>query len=114
MMPPMKQQITYSVPKLDENGQPLRDKYGKPIASAPQTSVARVVRDVSIVRDAQVQERRVSLEIDVPPDVEPVIGAEITFTTISGKTEKGTVVTMRESANLAGDRVYFRTLYVDG
>jgi hypothetical protein len=114
MKPPMKQSITFSLPKLNENGEPLRDKYGRPIASEPQEVPARVVREVSIVRDAQGQERRVNLEIDVPPEVEPDPGTEITFTTIGGKTETGTVVTMRDSTNLAGDRVYFRTLYVDG
>lgn len=114
MRPPMNQSVTYAVPKLDAEGNPLRDKYGRPIGSEPQEIPARVVREVSVVYDAQGTERRVGLEIDVPPEVEPEQGSEITFTTASGKQETGTVVTMSEATNLAGDVVYYRTLYVDG
>ena len=114
MRPPMKQSVTYAIPKLGPDGLPLRDKYGRPIGAEPQEIPARVVREVSVVYDAQGTERRVSLEIDVPPEVEPEQGSQITYTTASGRKEKGTIVTMSEATNLAGDVVYYRTLYVDG
>lgn len=113
MKPPMRQWVTAHIPVLDENGQPVKDKYGKPLTEA-KTSKARVQFKTSLIRDAKGQEKRVALEIDMPPNFNPPDGSKIEYTTMGGEKAEGTIITKDEAVNLAGSKVYYRTAYVDG
>ncbi|OAK70093.1 hypothetical protein [Lederbergia galactosidilytica] len=113
MKPPMRQKVTVHFPVLDEKGQPVKDKYGKPLTK-PKTSKARVQFKTSLIRDAKGEERRVSLEIDMPPSFNPPDGTKVEYTTMGGQKAEGTIITKDEAVNLAGSKVYYRTAYVDG
>jgi len=113
MIPPMRQKVTANVPILDEGGQPITDKYGKP-ETKPINSKARVQFKSQLVRDANGQERRVNLEIDIPRNFNPGQGDEIDYVTAGGDEGSGSIVAKEEAINLSGSRVHFRTVYVDG
>ncbi|HLR58914.1 MAG TPA: hypothetical protein VK094_00350 [Pseudogracilibacillus sp.] len=112
MKPPMRQEVTANVPILDENGKQIIDKYGKP-KTKPIESKARVQFKSQLVRDAQGQERQVSLEIDLPSRFNPDSGTEIDYVTIAGDTGKGTIASKDEVTNISGSKIYYRTVYVD-
>lgn len=109
----MRQRIVYHAVKTDEQGNPIEDKFGRP-QTIKTESVARVQRRSRVVADSKGTERRISLEIDLPPDVNPNIGLELEFEEPGGEWGKGTIVTKDEAINLTGTRVYYRTVFVDG
>ncbi|WP_068672281.1 hypothetical protein [Oceanobacillus sp. Castelsardo] len=113
MIPPMRQKVTANVPVFDGNGQPITDKYGRP-KTEKKHSKARVQFKSQLIRDANGQERRVNLEIDLPRDFNPDSGIELDYVTIDGKSGTGTIVSKDEATNLSGSKVYYRTVYVDG
>lgn len=113
MKPPMRQQVTAHIPIFDENGEPTKDKYGRD-TTEPKTSKARVQFKSSIIRDAKGEEKRVTLEIDMPPDFNPPNGSKIEYVTMDGEKAEGTIIVKDEAVNLAGSKVYYRTAYVDG
>ncbi|GIN93326.1 hypothetical protein J22TS1_43770 [Siminovitchia terrae] len=113
MKPPMRQQVTAHIPILDENGEPIKDRYGRPMTET-KTSKARVQFKSSIIRDAKGEEKRITLEIDMPPDFNPPNGSKIEYVTMDGEKAEGTIIVKDEAVNLAGSKVYYRTAYVDG
>ncbi|MDY0395424.1 hypothetical protein ACFSMW_13510 [Virgibacillus halophilus] len=113
MKPPMRQKVTAYMPVLGDDGKPIRDKYSKP-KTKPIDSKARVQFKSQLVRDANGRERRVSLEIDLPSDFNPGQGIELDYVTVEGDTGRGTIVAKDETTNIAGNKVYYRTVYVDG
>ena len=113
MKPPMNQVVIANVPIVNENGEQITDKYGRP-KTEKQNSAARVQYRSQVVYDAQGQEQRVNLEIDLPPAFNPPVGSVIEYTTISGEYAQGTIRAKAEATNLAATRIYYRTVYVDG
>lgn len=113
MKPPMRQKVTANVPVLDNNGKPITDKYGRPQTKAIE-SKARVQFKSQLIRDANGQERRTSLEIDLPKEFNPGQGDGIDYVTADGDKGNGTIVAKEEATNLAGSKVYYRTVFVDG
>ncbi len=113
MIPPMRQEVTANVPILDGNGEPITDKYGKPLTKEIE-SKARVQFKSQLVRDANGQERRVNLEIDIPKNFNPGQGDGIDYVTAGGAKGSGTIVAKDEATNLSGSKVYYRTVYVNG
>lgn len=113
MKPPMRNEVTVHVPIFDEEGQLIIDKYGKP-KTKPINSKARVQFKSQLIRDANGQEKKVTLEVDLPNNIDVQDGTEIEYVNIGGKKTKGTVVAKEEAVNLAGSKVYYRTVYVDG
>ena len=111
MKPPMRQQVTVKTPALDGQGNPVTDDYGKPQLDS-QTTKARVQHSTKLVTDQQGQEFQTMLEVDLPPDVPITYGTEITYTDLMGQTSTGKVRTMEESTNLAGSKVFFRTVNI--
>lgn len=109
MKPPMRNKVTVHVTILDDEGQPISNKYGKP-KTKPITSKARVQFKSQLIRDAEGREKKVSLEIDLPNNIYVQDGTVIEY----GKEDSGTVVAKEEAINLAGSKVYYRTVYVDG
>lgn len=100
MKPPMKQEVTLSVPTGEKDG------YGRPILQ-PTNSKARVQFSTRLVRGADGQQYETSLEVDLPSNTSVQYGTEIEY-----KGTKGKVIAMNESTNLSGNKVYFRTVYV--
>lgn len=114
MKPPMRQQVIASFPVYDENGNVLIDEFGRPLKPRSVQSKARVQFKSQLVRDAQGQEYRVALEIDIPPEFNPDVGTEVEYQMIDGRTAKGVIRAKDEAVNMTGLKVYYRTVFVDG
>lgn len=112
MKPPMNQEITAEVPILDDNGQPIKDRYGRPQTESIN-SKARVQFSSTWIRDQLGGEYEINLQIDLPPEFNPEVGTTVEYTTIDGMTRSGTIRGKDEAVNLAGNRVYYRTVYVE-
>jgi hypothetical protein len=106
MKPSMKQFVTVYVPRLGE-----KDEYGKPLKD-PLTTKARVQYSTRTVKGTNGQTYETTLEVDLPSDVPVGYGTEIQYTDYVGKVTKGLVIAVNESTNLAGTKVFFRTVFV--
>lgn len=113
MRPPMNQKVSLLVPLLDSDGEQITDRNGRPVTRNVE-SKARVLFKTQLVADSEGRERRVNLEIDLPREVDPASGTDISYITIAGVIGKGVIVTKEEITNIAGNKIYFRTVYVDG
>ena len=113
MKPPMKQKVTAHMPVLDENGEPIRDKYDRPVTET-KTSKARVQIKNNVVLDTIGSEKLANVEIDLPPAFNPEAGSQIEYVTIAGNKGSGTIISKDEATNIAGSKVYYRTVFVDG
>lgn len=113
MRPPMNQSIFAEIPVTDDNGNPITDDYGRPQTETIE-SIARVQFKSQLISNTEGRHRRVNLEIDVPPEVDIPNGTKITYTTIQGKESTGTVENSEEITNLAGTKVYYRTVFANG
>lgn len=113
MIPPMNQKVVANVPILDEYNKSITDKYGRPKTKEIQ-SKARVQFKSQLIRDANGRERRINVEIDLPRQFNPEIGTVIDYETIAGDKGSGAIVSKDEATNLAGTKVYYRTVFVDG
>jgi hypothetical protein len=87
-----------------------KDQYGRPVLSPVQTK-ARVQFSTRLIRGTDGQEYETSLEVDLPSNVAVKHGTEIEYSDAFNGT-KGKVIAMNESTNLAGNKVYFRTVYI--
>lgn len=114
MKPPMKQRVIASIPVLGPDGKVITDEFGRPLNPREVDSKARVQFKSQLVQDAQGQEHRVALEIDIPPDFNPDVGTEVEYQMIDGRTAKGVIRAKDEAVNLSGSTVYYRTVFVDG
>lgn len=113
MKPPMNQRIIAQVPVLDDDGNPVKDKYGHP-ETKENNSKARVQFKSQLVQDSEGQEHKVNLEIDLPPEFNPGDGVEIEGKDAGGNRFKGTIKTKEDILNLSGAKVHYRTVFVDG
>ncbi|MFC7063801.1 hypothetical protein [Halobacillus seohaensis] len=111
MKPPMNQSIEVKNPLLDDKGTPVIDRYGKPQLAAENTR-ARVQYSTKVVRGTDGQQYESSLEVDLSPSIKVSYGSEISYTDPLGTVTKGKVMSMNESMNFAGNKVYFRTVNV--
>lgn len=113
MKPPMNDKITLYQTVLDEQNNPVKDPYGRP-QTKPVKSKARVMYSTQVVQGTDGRQYETSLEVDLPADIFVNYGDELEYTPFLGlgvKT-KGLVRAMSESTSLAGNKVYFRTVYV--
>lgn len=113
MKPPMPHEITAHMPVLDEQGNPITDKYGKP-KTEPKHSSARVQFKSQLVRTADGREHQVNLEIDLPPNFNPDEGTEVEGLDAGGNPFKGTIKAKEDIISLMGNKVHYRTVFVDG
>lgn len=113
MKPPMRQQLTLEVSKLDKNGKPMLDKYSKPLTTT-STYKCRTREHGEVMRTSQIRVEDAKDEIDVMPDVPVNESAKVKYTTIGGETKSGIIRAISESTNLSGSKVYFRTCVIDG
>lgn len=113
MKPAMKQKITASVPLLDDAGNVIKDRYGKP-KTGPKESKAAVRKKVNLIRDSQGTETRTNLEIDIPPEMILDAGTTVDYIDIDGRTGKAVVVDSENVTNLTNTKVYYRTVFANG
>lgn len=107
MKPPMRQTVTIYNPS-DET-----DRNDNPIMEEPFETIARVQRKNKSTYSPDGSSYETTLEIDIPPDVVVGYQTQIEFTDSMGITSKGPVRGLEESMNLAGNRVFFRTVQVE-
>ncbi|PTK30826.1 hypothetical protein BUZ49_04090 [Staphylococcus hominis] len=113
MKPTMRQRLIIKKPKLDANGNVMRDRYSKPITTEQEFKChTRVHGEESKTLDLRIENARD--EIDVMPNVPVDEGLEVEYTTISGHLKKGVIKAITETPNLTGSKIYFRTLIIDG
>lgn len=109
----MHQRLMLSVPKLDASGKVIRDKYSKPLTTVSTYKCrTRVHGEERQSMQLRVDDARD--EIDVMPDVPVDEGLDVSYTTISGEEKKGTIKAIAETTNLTANKIYFRTLTIDG
>lgn len=113
MRPPMKQLVTAHIPLLNDEGKPINDKYGRP-QTETIISKAGVQFKSQIVLDTTGSERQANVEIDLPTNFNPSVGTKIDYLTIAGEKGSGTILSKDEATNLARNKVYYRTVFVDG
>lgn len=113
MKPSMRQRIIANVPELDAQGEPITDRYGEPV-TVERDSKARVQYKAQTVFNAQGEEKRVNLEIDIPTDFNPPTGTRVKAQTIGGEWVEGDIEAKDEATNLTASKIYYRTVYVNG
>lgn len=109
MRPPMKQDITLYYPILDAQGKVEKDGFGRPKLQ-PKTLKAHVQFSSRIIKMSNGEQKQATLEVDLHPDVQVSQGTEIEYVG-QFETVKGQVISMDETYNLGGTKVYFRTVY---
>lgn len=113
LVPPMKQEMSYYSPELDENGNPITDRYGDPIPAQKQTHKANVRSIQKIVRTTDGAVSLGDYEIDVLPGVFLDTGTEISFKTVQGESKTGLVQSVEEVVPITFDTVIFKVLHVN-
>jgi len=105
--PPMKDVITIYSPDGE------RDDYGRPTNSLKTTSIARVkhTTDVDIEREGTGIQS--ILIINIPPETKVEDGYEVEWVDRFGVVIKGAIEGIKEALNYGGDKVYYRTIYVN-
>ncbi|MFC0188486.1 hypothetical protein ACFFJY_09325 [Fictibacillus aquaticus] len=107
----MRQKVTLMVPMTTPDGKVIKDDYGRPKLSAREVK-ARVQKTVRVIKGADGTEKEASLEVDLMPDINVVEGTEIQYKDVFDVLTKGAVIAVNESTNLAGTKVFFRTVYI--
>lgn len=113
MKPPMRQSISINVPKLDDKGKPVLDKYSKPIVEE-RTFKCRVRENGGLKQDNRIAVEDARDEIDVMPNVPVNEGLSVAYKTIGGAKKTGRIASIVESTNISASRVNFRTLIING
>ncbi|WP_339233817.1 hypothetical protein [Oceanobacillus sp. FSL W7-1281] len=113
MKPPMRQKISFEFPVLDADGNPIKDGRGRELTEMKE-SKARVQFKANIDKDAKGEEKRTSVEVDLPTSFNPSVGAGYKYTDSDGNTTTGALISKDEAINLAGTKVFYRTVYCDG
>lgn len=112
MKPPMRQTLTVSVPKLDDRGKPILDKYSKPIVEK-RTFKCRVRENGELLRNNQSSIEDARDEIDVMPTVHVNEGLSVSYITIGGTIKSGIIKKIVETTNVSASKVLFRTLIIN-
>lgn len=116
MIPPMNQSLTVnSTRSVDENGNPITDRYGREIfedfpvtySAGVKQETSRIVRDNGVIHDT-------NFVIDVENNVPVESKMNIKFTDIDGNSHEGIIEKISEATNFAGNRILYKVLMVDG
>lgn len=102
----MKQKITVLLPSKTEF-----DDYGNPLLT-PQVIKARVQFTSKVIKKVDGNELQSRLEVDVMPDIPVEYGTKAEYTDPFGTITKGTIIDVSESTNIAGNKIYFRTVFI--
>ncbi|MYL44590.1 hypothetical protein GLV94_02945 [Virgibacillus halodenitrificans] len=112
-MPPMNDNIKVFVPMIDENGQPVTDKYGRPVFNSPIESKARVKYTSKADYSQTDQSRETVVEANIPPTTQVQEGYDIEWTDRFHNTVREKVEGVTEALNYSGSKVYYRTIYIN-
>lgn len=110
IMPPMKDNITLMVKKLDEFGKPLLNRNGVAIREPIQTK-ARVQHSNKVIFSAAGTEITATLEVDIPPDIEVRSGDIVHWVDRFGVLITGPIEQLTEALSANGSTVWFRTAF---
>ncbi|MBP3950337.1 hypothetical protein [Bacillus suaedae] len=110
MKPPMKQNVTLKSPVI-QGGTIVKNEFSRPILK-DSNQRARVQRSTKLVQGKDGQRYESKLEVDLPPDVQVGYDSFISYTDSFGIETEGKVISVSESTNLSGSKVYFRTVHV--
>lgn len=105
--PPMPDDITLHVPQLDDNGEPLKNRYGQAILTQ-RSSKARVKYTAERIFTATGSEAQAVLEMSLPPETEVHSGDIVEWVDRFGVTVKEPIVQLKEILNYSGTVVYYR------
>ena len=108
--PPMHQSIFVSSPKVDEDGNPLRDRFGNKLMGAPKRYPARVRRSDAIIRNSDGKVIQTNLEIHCGSDVPIVSKQRIGFEDVNGVQGECLIERIKDSVNLSATKVYFKVV----
>lgn len=110
MIIPMKQKVWVTVLSETET-----DRYGRPIKSEKDEEYkARVRRKQNRLYTNEGAIINSDIEIDVLPHTPVNVKNVIKFENIDGGVEEGIIEAIEDSVNLSGNKIYFRTLQVNG
>lgn len=117
MRPPMPKLndgvLTLKQPQVDENGEPMTDDYGNPSTVVLPIKQARIRQSTKYIQARDGQQHKCVLEIDFPTETQIFEGDGADYHPIGAALQKGKIIAVNETLNLAGNRVYFRTAYVE-
>lgn len=113
IQPPMSQTIQVESPVKDDNGEYIMDKYGRKQTDT-ETTKARVQYKTKLMTNEKGESYQIDLEIDLPPECNPETGAKINGKDAQGNTFSGTVKVKEDIINLFGDKVHYRTVFING
>lgn len=117
MKPPMPKLpagvLTLLKQRLDEKGNPVTDNYGKPVTQPVAVMQARIRRSTKFIQGKNGQTHQCILEIDLPPEMNVKEGDGTEYHPPDATFVKGKVISVNEALNLAGNRVYYRTIYIE-
>jgi len=111
--PPMNDTIYIIAQQLDENGDPLKDGYGRPLPATPIPSRARVKNEAktNIASDSMTTDN--VLEISIPNTTKVEEGQTVEWTDRFGEKIIGQIDGITEVLNYSGKKVYYRKLVVN-
>jgi hypothetical protein len=111
--PPMNDTIMIKTQQLDENGEPKKDGYGRPLPAKSVPSKARVKNEAktNIASDSMTTDN--VLEIAVPNTTVVEEGQQIEWTDRFGEEITGQIDGITEVLNYSGKKVYYRKLIVN-
>ncbi|PAE17289.1 hypothetical protein CHH91_04600 [Virgibacillus sp. 7505] len=112
MKPPMRHRVLLEIPVLDENGQPKKDRYGRPVTPEQVVSKARVQRKTKVVEASDGQQHETVLEVDLPTYQKVDYQTTLTYVDALGIQTKGQVVAVEDILNLSGSKVFYRTVHI--
>lgn len=103
--PPMKQDVILFGPTGEE------DKYGNTDYTEIH-SKARVAYTTKVIENSDGTRFEPTLEVDLPPETQVDYGYLLQWTDHFGKVVKDSIVSMEETLNYGGNKVYWRTVDV--
>lgn len=111
MRPPMKDKVVIYLPIVDGRGMCLEDDYGK-LQYKEVESIARVIMKSGIVRRGNGDYKQFSLEVILPTDTNIGEHSRIAYIDDMGNRYEGDVVEITQQRNLAGNKIYFRSVKI--
>lgn len=106
--PPMNQSLTLHVTQLDPNGEPMKDRNGRPLRLATQLDGVRVKLSADRIFSKSGDETQAVMEIAFPPEVNVQDGDVVEWADQFGKVHRGPIEKIKEVLNYGGDVVYYR------
>ncbi|WP_445506795.1 hypothetical protein [Niallia sp. 03190] len=88
------------------------DDYSRPVLTETLIDEARVQYSSKVIERPDGTKVQATLEVDLMPDVQVKYGTEAKYENGFGEEIQGSVISIDESTNLAGTKVFFRTVLI--